>query len=455
MNTNFKTYAAVWRWHFYVGILVAPMLLIMAITGALYLFEHEIERVWYANLMQIKPQVKPQQSAISIQQQAVLITKQYPSAQIVHVIYPRAVDESFTWKISNNGVDEDVFIDAYQAKILGKVESDWRLMAVISRLHGKLLIDKIGGYAVGSWLVELTVSWVMVMMVTGACLWWPRKRQSAGVVYPRLQEKGRKFWRDIHAVPAFFNLFFVVFLIFSGLPWTSFWGDRLASLGTLNTNLASSPGFNATPTLGDSQTHEHHHENADLPWAVRKAEAPTVQDGAMQFISLDKLTATLQANSIDTSKPKLMIVLPQTPIDVISVSYSPMQAQGQRTLYINPYSGAVMQDIPWQQYSALGKTVEFSVATHQGKQFGAINQLALLVVCITLVTIVIAGITMWLKRRSKNTLSAPIAASSKLPFGLKITIGILFVLLPLAGISFVLISILVYINQLVKLKLAT
>ncbi len=114
-----------------------------------------------------------------------------------------------------------------------------------------------------------------------------------------------------------------------------------------------------------------------------------------------------------------------------------------------------MQDIPWQQYSALGKTVEFSVATHQGKQFGAINQLALLVVCITLVTTVIAGITMWLKRRSKNTLSAPIAASNKLPFGLKITIGILFVLLPLAGISFVLISILVYINQLVKLKLAT
>ncbi len=327
MNTNFKTYAAVWRWHFYVGLLVAPVLLIMAITGALYLFEHEIERVWYANLMQIKPQVKPQQSAISIQQQAVLITKQYPSAQIVHVIYPRAVDESFTWKISNNRVDEDVFIDAYQAKILGKVESDWRLMAVISRLHGKLLIDKIGGYAVGSWLVELTVSWVMAMMVTGAYLWWPRKRQAAGVVYPRLQEKGRKFWRDIHAVPAFFNLFFVVFLIFSGLPWTSFWGDRLASLGTLNINLASSPGFSATPTLGDSQTHEHHHENADLPWAVRKAEAPTVQDGAMQFISLDKLTATLQANSIDTSKPKLMIALPQTPIDVISVSYSPMQAR--------------------------------------------------------------------------------------------------------------------------------
>jgi uncharacterized iron-regulated membrane protein len=449
MNSNLKPYAAVWRWHFYVGLLVAPVLLIMAITGALYLFEHEIERVWYADLMQAKSNNNSLNQAISLQQQSALIAQQYPSAQIVNVVYPRATDESFTWKITNNDVDEDVFVDANQAKILGKVDSEWRLMKAISRLHGKLLMDKIGGYAVGSWLVELTASWVMVMMVTGAYLWWPRKRQAAGVVYPRLKEKGRKLWRDVHAVPAFFNLFFVIFLVLSGLPWATFWGDKLASFGTLNANLVSSPGFSAAPTLDDSQMQKHHHaENADLPWAVRKADAPTVQDDAMQFISLDKLTHLLQTNGVDTSKPKLTITLPQSPVDVFTISYSPKQAQQQRTLYINPYSGAVMQDIPWQQYSALGKTVEFGVATHEGKQFGAINQWGLLVVCITIVMTIVAGITMWLKRRSKNTLSAPVVNNSKLPFGLKITLGCLFILLPLAGLSFLLVLAILYIKKL-------
>jgi uncharacterized iron-regulated membrane protein len=448
MSSNIKPYAAVWRWHFYVGLLVAPVLLIMAITGALYLFEHEIERVWYADLMQVKSNNKPLNQAISLQQQSALITQQYPNAQIVNVIYPRAADESFTWKVTNNGVDEDVFIDANQAKILGKVDSEWRLMKAISRLHGKLLMDKIDGYAVGSWLVELTASWVMVMMVTGVYLWWPRKRQAAGVVYPRLKQKGRKFWRDMHAVPAFFNLFFVIFLVLSGLPWATFWGDKLASFGTLNPNLISSPGFSGPPTLDDSQMHAHHHEeNADLPWAVRKADAPIVQDDAMRFISLHQLTRLLQANDIDTSKPKLTITLPQSPVDVFTISYSPMQAQHQRTLYINPYSGTVMQDIPWQQYSALGKTVEFGVATHEGKQFGAINQWGLLVVCITIVTTIVAGITMWLKRRSKNTLSAPVANNSKLPLGLKITLGSLFILLPLAGISFLVVTVFLLVKQ--------
>ena len=238
----------------------------------------------------------------------------------------------------------------------------------------------------------------------------------------------------------------------SGLPWFNFWGDNLASLGTLNANLVSSPGFSAAPTLDDSQAHQnHHHENADLPWAVRKADAPTAKNNGIQPISLDTLTALLQKNGINISKPKLTITFPQTPIDVIAVSYLPKQVQDQRTLYINPYTGALIQDIVWWQYSTLGKTVEFGVMTHEGNQFGVINQWGLLLVCITIVMTVVTGLTMWLKRRSKNTLSALIA-NSKLPVGLKVTLAALFILLPLAGLYFVLIEILVYINQRVKLK---
>ena len=32
-------YRAVWRWHFYAGLLVLPFLMLMALTGALYLFQ--------------------------------------------------------------------------------------------------------------------------------------------------------------------------------------------------------------------------------------------------------------------------------------------------------------------------------------------------------------------------------------------------------------------------------
>lgn len=71
--------------------------------------------------------------------------------------------------------------------------------------------------------------------------------------------------------------------------------------------------------------------------------------------------------------------------------------------------------------------------------------------CITIV-MTVTGLTIWLKRRSKNTLSTPIASNRKLPVGLKDTLAALFILLLLVALSFVIIEILVYINQRVKLK---
>ena len=43
-------YRSVWRWHFYAGIIVAPFLLILAVTGAIYLFNDEINDVLYPEL---------------------------------------------------------------------------------------------------------------------------------------------------------------------------------------------------------------------------------------------------------------------------------------------------------------------------------------------------------------------------------------------------------------------
>lgn len=36
-------YRAFWRWHFYAGLLVMPVLMLMAATGAVYLFSDQIE----------------------------------------------------------------------------------------------------------------------------------------------------------------------------------------------------------------------------------------------------------------------------------------------------------------------------------------------------------------------------------------------------------------------------
>src|SRR5262245_36678999 len=39
-----RLYGIVWRWHFLAGLAVCPIVFAVAITGALYVFEDEIER---------------------------------------------------------------------------------------------------------------------------------------------------------------------------------------------------------------------------------------------------------------------------------------------------------------------------------------------------------------------------------------------------------------------------
>lgn len=48
-------YRVVWRWHFYAGVIVAPVLVVMAATGALYIFKDEAERLIHADLMFVTP----------------------------------------------------------------------------------------------------------------------------------------------------------------------------------------------------------------------------------------------------------------------------------------------------------------------------------------------------------------------------------------------------------------
>lgn len=50
-----RLYAAVWRWHFYPGLRTLPFLVLLAVTGGLYLFKDEINDRRYETLLRVPP----------------------------------------------------------------------------------------------------------------------------------------------------------------------------------------------------------------------------------------------------------------------------------------------------------------------------------------------------------------------------------------------------------------
>ena len=46
--TRLSLQRAIWRWHFYAGLLCVPFMILLAVTGSLYLFKDEINHTLFA-----------------------------------------------------------------------------------------------------------------------------------------------------------------------------------------------------------------------------------------------------------------------------------------------------------------------------------------------------------------------------------------------------------------------
>ena len=435
-----KLYRFVWRWHFYAGLFAAPILIMLAVTGGLYLFERELDGLLHPQAVTAAGTgpAKP----LAVQQAAVLAA--YPNARIGRYVEPVGPSRAAKWGITTaRGKNLAVFVDPASAAVTGSVPESERLTSILSKLHGELMI----GF-VGDLIVELAASWGFILLVSGLFLWWPRRTRRAGVLIPDLQRRGRSPMRDLHAVPAFWVAPVIAFLILTGLPWSGFWGDNLARLGTVEAlapALAPTPNFSAAPDApphhppepADAGSHEEHHPFADeLPWAVRHASVPQPASGASVAPGFDADALRTLAAMRGMAQPGLRIFFPQGQGGVFTASFIPDQAQRQRTLHVDPASGVVLADIGWPQYSPLGKVVEFGVMVHLGRQFGRANQVVLAAICTGFVAIIAFGLCAWWMRRPAGQIGAPSLPEDYRATGVVVAIAVVLGLLfPLAGLS--------------------
>jgi hypothetical protein len=51
--TKGSMYGLVWRWHFFAGVIFAPIIALLAISGGIYLFKPQIENQLYQHLYQV------------------------------------------------------------------------------------------------------------------------------------------------------------------------------------------------------------------------------------------------------------------------------------------------------------------------------------------------------------------------------------------------------------------
>jgi len=435
-------YRTVWRWHFYAGLLCIPFVLWLAATGSIYLFKPQID-AWldrpYDNLAISGVPASP-----SAQVAAALATQ--PGAVLNAYELPRDTRAAVRVLIGRGEQLTRVYIHPTTLQILHSVDEDRRFTNQIFRLHGELMQgDR------GSMLVETAASWTIIMLITGLYLWWPRGTNgAAGIVYPRLDRRGRLLWRDLHAVTGFWVTFFALFLLISGLPWAKSWGNLLQNVRSLSSvslvkqdwttgrsselaqrRLASSP--EQTATAEQTATPEQAGMPADEHAAHHHGGASEAGQHALliDYHTLDRLVPAVAAQNLEPP----VLIAPSSKAAPGWTARSDTQNRPHRVdLTLDAARAAVVSRHEFSQQPLLDRIIGVGIAAHEGQLFAPLNQALGLFTAASLWLVCISAIVMWWRRRERGLLGAPLPAPRKpLAAGVFVIIVALGVLLPLLG----------------------
>ncbi|WP_426783592.1 PepSY-associated TM helix domain-containing protein [Pseudomonas atacamensis] len=396
-------YNLAWRWHFYAGLFVAPFMVMLALTGIIYLFKPQLDSLMYSSLLEV-PVGHHTVPADDLLQRVKAV---YPQGQVTQYLPPVNAERSAQFVVKNAGHELNVFVDPYHGDILGEQDAKQNLQAIARAIHGELMIG-----TVGDRLIEMAAGWGVVLVVSGLFLWWPRG-QAAGILWPRWNSRGRVLWRDLHAVTGFWGATLLLVMLLSGMTWTGFWGKQYAQVW----NVFPAAMWDNVPTSDIEARSLNSATRQTVPWAMENTPMPMSGDHAEHMnhgtahagpaapeVSLQDVQNIASERKVE---PGYSITLPTTATGVFTIAVFADDPRNDATLHVDQYTGKVLADVRFEHYGTVARATEIGVMLHEGKMFGTFNQIVVLLICLMILLSAVSGVVIWWKRRPEGKFGVP------------------------------------------------
>lgn len=434
-EVRWPDYRAVWRWHFYAGLFCIPFVIVLSITGAIYLFKPQIE-AWTDR--QFDQLTVGRRAPVTEQVRAAMAV--IPGAIPTGYEIPAAPQSAARVLVRAGGETIRVFVHPETLQVLHQVPDDERLMRWMFRFHGELLMgDR------GSNLVELAASWTIVMLLTGLYLWWPRHAKGwGGVLYPRFFHGSKTLWRDLHSVVGVWITACSLFLLATGLPWAKFWGNYFKEIrrvtGTAVAQQDWTTGSEPRPRAKDSGGGEHAGHNHSGGAGARPGRSGRRASMPKDLNAFDRVVAAVEPLGLEAP----VVVAPPASGEEKWTAKSMTQNRPHRVnLVVHGQTGAILEREDFRDRHWVDQVVGYGIAAHEGQLFGWPNQLLGLLTAAGLVLVSCSGVVLWWRRRDQGVLGAPRAIlSPRISWGLIGLIVMLAVYIPLFGASLLLVLLL-------------
>ncbi|WP_343743743.1 PepSY-associated TM helix domain-containing protein [Chitinophaga sp.] len=227
--------------HLWLGLASGIIVLIIAVTGCLFVFQREINEMIYHKEMFVTPQeqVLPLSELRMRAQQALgdkpilsVTTWRLPDRAWEFMAY-KANDTAFTY-FGCVEYYESVLVNPYTGAINGRINYKYSFFPIVKMIHWSLLLNTRYGQPIVGWSTVIFV----ILLITGLVMWWPKRWTKAA-----RDQSFRIKWKagfkrvnyDLHNVLGFYSLIIALVLALTGMVWAFTWFEKavyVAAAGT-------------------------------------------------------------------------------------------------------------------------------------------------------------------------------------------------------------------------------
>jgi uncharacterized iron-regulated membrane protein len=354
--------------HLWLGVLLCIPLVMLGLTGAILVFDHEIDALIAPSLHQAGTGPSRPAAAIIEAAERAAPAGQFPSFYAPPTVPGSSATVRFVQPGGAGGPGAQVFIDPASLTVLGVRPGPDGFIAQVHRLHANLLIAGRDGRSLVGWLGVV----MLAMGLSGLCLWWPgpgRWRAAFGV---RPSARGVRLYRELHGAAGIWSLILLVIVSVSGVDLA--FPETVS--GVVGTVLAGADARPAPPP-----------KVSPVPGGQ-----PIDMDRAVALATAAVPGATLRSAGLPAR--------PDQPYRLGLVRRGTGDGAPVVTVFVDPWAARVAEIRDPAAYGTGLRLIAWQHAIHSGAGLGPVWRILVAACGLLPALFAVTGISMWLLKRS-------------------------------------------------------
>jgi len=347
---------AIFQVHLWLGIILAAYSIVIGLTGAILIFNDEIQEAVYSHELHMEP--SPRQTTFATILSSVEAARPgWKAAGITDIgegATTRGYDDKpilITMRALSNLKSTNlryIYVDPNTGRVLQDRMRYSDFMGFVFHLHLYLLLDR-NGLAISGWMAL----GLLLLCVSGIIVWWPGVARWTAALVLRKRSSWRRFNWDMHSV-------------------TGFWCCAALTAVSLTGVYFAFPLYVAGPIVKLT--------GGDLKEAVKYVKQPKALPfkPGTPMITPDQALKAINAN-MDGAPPSFYLQLPQTPDGIYGgISYYPSTAQytAARRVAVDPHTGELLMGLDTRKAPLGVRIVQYFYSIHFGTFAGTKGVLA-------------------------------------------------------------------------------